>query len=57
LGAEIELWIDGEQNLMKEASLSSRQASHCPLNILNCEPVFHLLLGRVGRTLTFFVGG
>ena len=44
LGAEIELFIDGERNLMTESFLAFIPAGivHCPLNILSIKrPVFH----------------
>jgi hypothetical protein len=44
LGAEIEFYIDGERNLMRESFLAFVPAgiSHCPLNILSIKkPVFH----------------
>ncbi len=48
LGAEIELWIDGEQNLINETFLAFIPAGivHCPLNILSItKPVFHFAVG------------
>jgi hypothetical protein len=44
LGAEIELWIDNEKNIITESFLAFIPAGvvHCPLNILNItRPVFH----------------
>lgn len=44
LGAEIEFYIDGERNLMRESFLAFVPAGilHCPLNILSIKkPVFH----------------
>jgi hypothetical protein len=44
LGAEIEFYIDGERNLMRESFLAFIPAGveHCPLNILKItKPVFH----------------
>ena len=44
LGAEIEFYIDGERNLMRESFLAFVPAGieHCPLNILKItKPVFH----------------
>ena len=44
LGAEIELWIDNERNLIRETFLAFIPAGvvHCPLNILSItRPVFH----------------
>lgn len=49
LGAEIELWIDGEQNLMNESFVAYIPPGivHCPLNILKIErPVFHVSTGQ-----------
>ena len=49
LGAEIELWIDGEQNLINESFLAFIPAGivHCPLNILSItKPVFHFAVGQ-----------
>jgi hypothetical protein len=49
LGAEIELWIDGERNLMTESFLAFIPAGivHCPLNILSISrPVFHFAVGQ-----------
>ncbi len=48
LGAEIELYIDGERNLMRESFLAFIPAGivHCPLNILSItKPVFHFATG------------
>lgn len=52
LGAEIELWIDGEKNLMNESFLAFIPAGivHCPLKILSIDrPVFHFAVGQ-GKT-------
>lgn len=52
LGAEIELYIDGERNLMRESFLAFIPAGivHCPLNILSItRPVFHFATGP-GKT-------
>jgi hypothetical protein len=49
LGAEIELWIDGEKNLMTESFLAFIPAGivHCPLKILQINrPVFHFATGQ-----------
>ena len=49
LGAEIELWIDGEQNLMNKSFVAYIPAGivHCPLNILKIwRPVFHVSTGQ-----------
>ena len=49
LGAEIELWIDGEKNLMTESFLAFIPAGieHCPLKILSItRPVFHFAVGQ-----------
>ena len=49
LGAEIELWIDGEQNLMNRSFVAYIPAGtlHCPLNILKIwSPVFHVSTGQ-----------
>ena len=49
LGAQIELWIDGEQNLINESFLAFIPAGivHCPLNILSItKPVFHFAVGQ-----------
>ena len=49
LGAEIELWIDGEQNLMNESFVAyiPPGTMHCPLNILKIwRPVFHVSAGQ-----------
>lgn len=49
LGAEIELWIDGEQNLMNQSFIAFIPAGtiHCPLNILKIDrPVFHFAAGQ-----------
>jgi len=49
LGAEIELFIDGEQNLINETFLAFIPAGivHCPLNILSItKPVFHFAVGQ-----------
>lgn len=49
LGAEIELWIDGEKNLMTESFLAFIPAGivHCPLKILRIDrPVFHFATGQ-----------
>jgi hypothetical protein len=49
LGAEIELWIDGERNLMTETFLAFIPAGivHCPLNVLRIDkPVFHFAAGQ-----------
>jgi hypothetical protein len=49
LGAEIELWIDGEKNLMTESFLAFIPAGivHCPLKILSIHrPVFHFATGQ-----------
>ena len=49
LGAEIELYIDGEQNLINETFLAFIPAGivHCPLNILSItKPVFHFAVGQ-----------
>jgi hypothetical protein len=49
LSAEIELWIDGEQNLMNKCFLAFIPAGivHCPLNILKItRPVLHLATGQ-----------
>ena len=48
LGAEIEFYIDGERNLMRESFLAFIPAGivHCPLNILSItKPVFHFATG------------
>ena len=48
LGAEIEMYIDGQQNLMNESFLAFIPAGivHCPLNILKItRPVFHVAMG------------
>jgi hypothetical protein len=48
LGAEIELWIDGEQNLMNRCFVAFIPAGivHCPLKILKItRPVLHLATG------------
>jgi hypothetical protein len=44
LGATIELWIDGEKNIITETFLAFIPAGvvHCPLKILRIDrPVFH----------------
>ena len=49
LGAEIELWIDNEKNLMRNSFLAFIPAGimHCPLKILSIErPVFHFAAGQ-----------
>jgi hypothetical protein len=49
LGAEIELWIDNERNLINESFLAFIPAGivHCPLNILRIDrPVFHFAVGQ-----------
>jgi hypothetical protein len=49
LGAEIELWIDNEKNLMNETFLAFIPAGivHCPLKILSIKrPVFHFAVGQ-----------
>jgi len=49
LGAEIELWIDGEKNLMNKSFIAFIPAGivHCPLNILKIDrPVFHFATGQ-----------
>lgn len=49
LGAEIELWIDGEQNLMNQSFVAVIPAGivHCPLKILKIDrPVFHFSTGQ-----------
>ena len=49
LGAEIELWIDNEKNLMRESFLAFIPAGivHCPLKILSItRPVFHFATGQ-----------
>ena len=49
LGAEIELRIDGEQNLMNKSFLAFIPAGivHCPLNLLKVtRPVFHFATGH-----------
>ncbi|HSW58202.1 MAG TPA: hypothetical protein VLH15_07360 [Dehalococcoidales bacterium] len=49
LGAEIELYIDGERNLMNQTFLAfiPRGIVHCPLNILKItRPVFHFATGQ-----------
>jgi hypothetical protein len=49
LGAEIELFVDGEQNLINETFLAFIPAGivHCPLNILSItKPVFHFAVGQ-----------
>ena len=48
LGAVIELWIDGEQNIIDKSFLAFVPAGvmHCPLNILSIDrPVFHFAVG------------
>jgi hypothetical protein len=52
LGAIIELWIDGERNLMNQTFLAFIPAGivHNPLNILKItRPVFHFAMGT-GKT-------
>jgi hypothetical protein len=49
LGAVIELWIDGEQNVMNQSFLAFIPAGviHNPLNILKItRPVFHFAVGQ-----------
>ena len=49
LGAEIELWIDGEQNIMNKSFVAYIPAGtmHCPLNIHKIwMPVFHVSTGH-----------
>ena len=49
LGGEIELWIDGEQNVMNKSFVAFIPAGtmHCPLNILKVErPIFHFSAGQ-----------
>jgi hypothetical protein len=49
LGAEIELWIDGEQNIMNQSFVAFIPAGivHNPLNILKItRPVFHFATGQ-----------
>jgi hypothetical protein len=49
LGAEIELYIDGEQNVMNQTFLAfiPKGVLHCPLNILKItRPVFHFATGQ-----------
>jgi hypothetical protein len=49
LGAEIELYIDGERNLMNQTFLAfiPKGIVHCPLNILKItRPVFHFATGQ-----------
>ncbi|OGO32853.1 MAG: hypothetical protein A2Z29_10330 [Chloroflexi bacterium RBG_16_56_11] len=48
LGGIIELYIDGERNLMNQSFLAFVPAGvvHCPLNILKIDrPIFHLSTG------------
>ena len=52
LGAEIELWIDGEKNLMNKSFVAFIPAGieHCPLIVRNVKrPVFHFSVGP-GKT-------
>jgi len=52
LGAEVELWIDGEKNLMNKSFLAFIPAGieHCPLKVQNVQrPVFHFAVGP-GKT-------
>ena len=49
LGAEIELWIDGEKNLMNQSFVAFIPAGtvHCPLRFLKVtRPVFHFATGQ-----------
>jgi hypothetical protein len=49
LGAEIELWIDGEKNVMNQSFLAFIPAGivHCPLKFLKItRPVFHFATGQ-----------
>lgn len=49
LGAEIELWIDGEQNLMNQSFVAFIPAGtmHCPLIFRKIDrPVFHFSAGQ-----------
>ena len=49
LGAEIELWIDGEKNLMNQSFVAFIPAGivHCPLRLLKVtRPVFHFATGH-----------
>ena len=49
LGAEIELWIDGEQNMMNQSFVAYIPVGtmHCPLNIHKIwMPVFHVSAGQ-----------
>ena len=48
LGGEIELWIDGEQNIITQSFVAYIPAGvlHCPLNILRIDrPIFHFTAG------------
>ena len=48
LGARIELWIDGQQNIITESFLAFIPAGivHCPLKVLSIHrPVFHFATG------------
>ena len=49
LGAEIELWIDGEKNVMNQSFVAFIPAGtlHCPLKFLKItRPVFHFATGQ-----------
>jgi hypothetical protein len=49
LGAEIELWIDGEKNVMNQSFVAFIPAGivHCPLKFLKVtRPVFHFATGQ-----------
>ena len=49
LGGEVELWIDGEQNLMNQSFVAFIPAGtiHCPLNILKVDrPILHFATGQ-----------
>ena len=52
LGAEIELWIDDEPNVMNKSFVACIPAGteHCPLNILKIwRPVFHVSCGHSSK--------
>ncbi len=52
LGAEVELWIDGKQYILKESFVAfvPPGIKHCPLNIRNIvRPLMHLTAGPAQR--------
>ncbi len=51
LGAEVEIWIDGKQHIIKETFVAyvPPGVKHCPLHLRNIvRPVMHLTAGPAG---------